>query len=302
MLKTLYDKIFKREIYNIGIINEPIHNCLKENWNPKVKWCEKIKKNGVFLADPFGYLVCSEKYILAEYFDYRKPYGKIVRIKVGKDGKCGGMEDILSMPYHVSYPYVFNIENNVYVVPETGMNNELAIFQLDNENGSLERIKVIKSGIKAIDPSMVRWKGKWWILYTNKENDGLYILFSDELIGKWHEHKNMPVKKEKGLVRSAGTIFEHEGQLYRPVQDCKDKYGKRIIIKRIISLNEYEYEDEEVKIIEPIKRCEWNDGIHTISAFGDQMLIDSKKEIFVFSAITRYFKVLCGISWKEGNQ
>ena len=42
-----------------------------------------------------------------------------------------------------------------------------------------------------------------------------------------------------------------DGKIIRPAQDCSNSYGKRIILNKIIELNNKEYIEEKLDILSP---------------------------------------------------
>jgi len=286
----VYNKIFKRDCYSFGIIDEPIYACINPGWKPIVIWYNVKLKSGTFLADPFGVEINRKKYIFCEYFDYRKINGKIVSIELKDNGQYGDIINILDMPYHVSYPYSFKDNGNYYFLPETSQANELSIYKINRHINKLDKIHTINGCISALDPSIINYGNYWWIFYSDNKADKLYILYAKSLFGEWKKHNKSPIQVGKQYARSAGSIFEYNKVLYRPVQDCSEKYGKKIYIKKILKLNQYQYEDETVNVINPLQDGSFPDGIHTISSIGNKTLIDGKKEKFILSAIIRSLK------------
>ena len=70
----VYNKIFKRDCYSFGIIDEPIYACINPGWKPIVIWYNVKLKSGTFLADPFGVEIncpppCSRLCTWASLFD-----------------------------------------------------------------------------------------------------------------------------------------------------------------------------------------------------------------------------------------
>jgi hypothetical protein len=109
----------------------------------------------------------------------------------------------------------------------------------------------------------------------------LNIAFSDSLFSEFTLHPKNPVKNDIASSRPAGTMFEQDGKIYRPTQNCSNSYGGSIVINRLTELSEENFSEEFVKEIKPDAQSEYHEGIHTISEFGNLTLIDGRRKIFV---------------------
>ncbi|MFW9880029.1 MAG: hypothetical protein ACFFG0_43700 [Candidatus Thorarchaeota archaeon] len=108
-----------------------------------------------------------------------------------------------------------------------------------------------------IDPTIFRYNGKWWVLYTDADLDNknnLCDCHAPDFFGPWKKHVLNPLKIDIRSSRPAGTPFIHNGNLYRPAQDCSRIYGGRIIINRINRLSETEFDEEAISVVEPQKK------------------------------------------------
>jgi hypothetical protein len=74
-----------------------------------------------------------------------------------------------------------------------------------------------------------------------------------------------------------------DGVLHRPAQDCTRKYGRRIKILRVNTIDERQYEEEEVATIEPPPGM-YRRGLHTMSSFGSSTLVDGLHRDFSLRA------------------
>ncbi|MDD5570052.1 MAG: hypothetical protein PHD97_02745 [Bacteroidales bacterium] len=286
-----YDELFKADHWNIGIIKKPVCELLNENAF-EVKWLP-IKKDNEFRADGFAYLDNEKLNILFEKYNYKNKKGNISKIEVDENLKFTEDKIILEKPCHLSYPYIFEVDNEFYCIPESAENNQVDLYKIDKQENKINFQKTLLNNIPAIDSTVFRYNNYWWLFCTIKENasnENLFIFYSDSFDGNYTEHKNNPVKNDVKSARPAGTPFLYNDKLYRPSQDCSDSYGCRIKINEIIKLTTSEFEEKEVKTIEPFKNSKFNKGIHTIASVGDYTIIDSKQMIFIPSAFATQFK------------
>ena len=88
------------------------------------------------------------------------------------------------------------------------------------------------------------------------------------------------MKLDVRSARPAGTPFIHNGLLYRPARDCSVTYGGRVVINHVVKLDEHEFAEQPVKLVEPLTDTKYNQGLHTISGINDFTLIDGKRYRF----------------------
>ncbi|MCD8025717.1 MAG: hypothetical protein LUF33_01970 [Clostridiales bacterium] len=80
-----------------------------------------IIKNGRkgWYADPFLFEYEDDTYLFAEYFSYKLRRGIIVCSKYDKlKDKFDKYKEIISEAYHLSYPFVFKYNDEIYMMPE----------------------------------------------------------------------------------------------------------------------------------------------------------------------------------------
>ena len=68
--------------------------------------------------------------------------------------------------FHLSYPYIFKFENNIYMLPETAQVNEIRLYKCIDFPMKWKFFKTIKKDIFAVD-NMIFFKNNYWWLFTN---------------------------------------------------------------------------------------------------------------------------------------
>ena len=160
---------------------------------------------------------------------------------------------------HFSYPFVFEDNGSVYMMPETGCDHNIRLYKaVDDSLSEFVRYKVI------LEREQEKWAS---IKYDFADScvykkDGLYYLFTsyfdganyylelyvaDALEGPYTLHKDSPVCTGTKFARCAGSLIEKDGQLYRPAQDCSTVYGGQVHLLRIDTLSPTAYKEGVVK-------------------------------------------------------
>ena len=284
LLKYVKKLFFKQWI--IGICKDNIDTILKnKNFDADIKWL-KTKSLEKFYADPF--LVNSKENnikILFEEYKFNEEYGKISLLTLNNNFKKINSKTLLDTQVHLSYPFVFVDNDKIYIFPESAQNGKLSCYEYDEIN---ERINFIKDifHIPLLDATILKYNNKYWIFGTlgsNNSNYSLNIYYSDNLFGPYNAHEGNPVKTGLDGIRPAGNFIQNSGNIFRPTQNCKNKYGESITINKLMLLNEKEFSEELYMKVEINNANKCNKGIHSIHTFNiknELIVIDGQRWVF----------------------
>lgn len=288
-IRKIIDNLFSIEQWNIGYVDMPIDELMKNDKELKINWLLSPSKDQHY-ADPFVIKMKNIPYILFESYSYREKKGNICAIAFDRKGKKGEIKVVMERPYHLSYPFVFEYDNENFLIPCQWESSEIALYRVNAFPSNWEKIAVFVDNISAVDPTVSKYNDMWWLFCTTREEGPdlrLFIYYSENLFGPWLPHKKNPVKTDIRSSRSAGNVFKHNGNFIRPSQDNSKTYGGRIVLNKIIKLTPEEFEEEPVKLIEPSEKCLYDKGIHTINPFEDIIIVDGKRYIFSFSKLLK---------------
>jgi hypothetical protein len=280
---AIIEKRFFTYSWNIGVASGTPAQIASAAGLPPVKWCEAGRRR--FFADPFGAVIGGIPTAYAEEIVPSTSRGAIVRFEFA-DGDLVPVERVLDKSFHLSYPYIFEHESAWYAIPESCENGEVALYRLEDHGREWHPQAVLLSGLCAVDSTVFVHAGKFWLLCGLSDdgpNHKLHVYHADELTGPWRPHLRNPVKIDIRSARPAGAPFMLDGVLHRPAQDCTRKYGRRIKILRVNTIDERQYEEEEVATIEPPPGM-YRRGLHTMSSFGSSTLVDGLHRDFSLRA------------------
>ncbi|HNQ21940.1 MAG TPA: hypothetical protein PKK06_02490 [Phycisphaerae bacterium] len=287
-LRAIWKAMFRGEQWNVGIIDRPIHTLLDATCPLTVRWLPTRTRNR-FLADPFAVRRAGVTTIFAEDFDYAKNKGAISVVEADDKGFTDP-RTVLALPVHLSYPCVFEWEGHVYCVPETSQAREISLYKIESLPDQWSRITTILRDIGGVDATVFQHDGRWWLLCTTTDSGTrttLYGWHASCPTGPWIPHAANPLKTDVRSSRPAGTPFVHEGQLYRPAQDCSRTYGGAVVLNRVTRLTPTEFAETPATVITADPAWAFPHGVHTVCAAGDQTVIDGKRNIFIPAAFRR---------------
>jgi hypothetical protein len=278
-LVGVYNRVLRpHEIWNIGIVDEPIRVFLQPRARPRVRWLPPLRK-GRFLADPFGVSKNQVLYILCEEFDYRRGKGRIVCIELNEDMPRSEPQPAIQLPIHLSHPYLLEHRGTIYCVPETYEAREINLYRAKTFPLEWDRVSTLVDNFAGVDPTVFQYEDRWWLTCCDQDTgpfDRLFVWHARDLFGTWIPHSTNPVKVDIHSSRPAGTPFMHDGRLYRPAQDCSTTYGARVVLNRVTKLTPTEFEEETEVAAEPYVDSDYPHGLHTLSAAGSATLLDGK--------------------------
>ena len=235
-----------------------------------------------FWADPFIVARDGRYYIFIEEFLYATQKGHISLIVMNKNGVLEPSVRILETPYHLSYPFIFEFENDTYMIPESRANRTVELYKCTAFPRKWEFQKNLMTNCDVADCTLLQWQGKWWLFANRVETKGaslwdeLFLYHSDNpLSDKWIPHPSNPIVSDVKSARPAGQLFVRDERLYRPSQNCSGHYGYGFNICEITKLTETEYEEKIVSKVEP----KWDKHViatHTINYADGLTVIDGQ--------------------------
>jgi hypothetical protein len=280
-LRTIFRKLFYTDDFNWQLLID-----INQNNDVAVPDFSKFRKvispKGVFWADPFVVKENDYYYLFVEEYIYKKLKAHISVLKVDNKGNLLSANKIIERQYHMSYPFVFTLDNDYYMIPETGKNKTIELYKSTGFPYKWEFERNLMENISAVDTTLFFYNNKWW-LFTSVDQTGnvsgnsteLFLYFTDNIFsGKWEYHPENPIVSDVRSARPAGKLYIHDGIIYRPSQDCSGRYGKAFNINKVTKLTETEYSEAVHVKINP----GWDKklaGTHTYNCDADFSIIDT---------------------------
>lgn len=274
-MRSAWRRWRRRERWTVGIVDESLPQIIRRGAMPEPRWIRNVPRDR-YVADPFP-LSCEGNAlrILAEEYAYATGRGELVELTVARDGTITGRSSWLAMQRHLAYPFVFDAGTETVCVPDASASGSVYAYALDPERRNCPA--TLLKGVAAVDPTMVHYDGRWWLFCTLRgphNQTDLHVFFADEWNGPWRPHAFNPVKSDMRSSRPAGACFTMDGNLHRPAQDCSRRYGGAIAINRVEVLTPTRFRERTLITLRPDPRWSWPDGMHTINAAGDCVVVD----------------------------
>lgn len=256
---------FEEVRWEVAVTNTPIDRFLDD---PKAAWLHWIARDrSEFLADPF---IAAPSDGPTRLLCETMTGGSTSIVSIDLNDRFGARTPLLPNEGASSYPYVFEVGEELWLVPEQRQRRAIHAYRL---NGKVEPLEApIHEGIAAVDPTIVQHEGLWWLFCADQDdapNHSLRIFWAHEPRGPWKAHARNPAKIDISGARPAGNFFMRDGVLHRPAQDCTGRYGQALAIQRIDVLTPQEFHETTVARIDAsILHRKGAIGTHTLS-YGD---------------------------------
>ncbi len=239
-------------------------------------------------ADPFVVSENGRHYVFIEELMLKTKKGHLSCLVLNHAGKIESSKVILEKPYHLSYPQVFQHQNIWYMIPESGENNTVDVFECTSFPFHWKFKQSILTNVQAYDTTIHFQNGKYWLFCTIKKREGastdddLYLFYTDDFLANdWKPHPKNPVLSDPSVARPAGKIFAHQNNLYRPSQIGVPRYGYGLALNKIVELNEFDYKEETVNKVLPNWRKDLQ-SVHTLNFTESISVIDGQLKRFRF--------------------
>lgn len=235
----------------------------------KYKWLIKgrTKKHGNFIlsknnfdyADPF---ILNNRYILFEKLNHQEKIGRIYCYDLDK--KIEYL--LLDNGRHLSFPFIFKDDNQIFVLPEEVYLNKLSRYEIiidSNENLKIKNNSefVIKKG-RIVDSMFLRINDKILMLYNEDlgptGDPGSFLKIAEIELNSWQIKKDFILSADSRICRNAGLFTIHKNNIFFATQNrVAGVYGCGFYInKLILDKNRYCFKQTYKKY--------QNSGIHHI--------------------------------------
>jgi hypothetical protein len=233
-----------------------------------------------FYADPFLIEKNGRTYLFFEDYPFATRKGVISCCEVDDAGNLGEPRVALECEYHLSYPFLFEWQGEIHMIPETRQNRTIEMYKAVDFPYSWSREAILIKDVAAVDSTLLEYQGKWWLFSAGMQDQvspdvALFLYFADSPLGPWTAHPKNPIVSDPRCARPAGRLYFKDGALIRPGQDCSRTYGYAIQLNKVNVLSETDYWETPLTRITP----SWvpgSIGIHTINQSTKFQVLDAR--------------------------
>jgi hypothetical protein len=238
-----------------------------------------------FYADPFLWKGKDGRcHLFFEDLPYSTQKGVISYVALDPVSKtwCGTPQVVLERDYHLSYPFLFEHEGDIFMIPETSANKTIEVYRATSFPLKWTPHAVLMENIVAADATLHREGDTWWLFASVKEDSGpnwdeLSLFHSDSPFGPWTAHPANPVISDCRHARMAGNVFrDTQGRLIRPAQNCEESYGAALTFSEITELSKTGYAETSLFDKKPPAH---RSGLHTWNSNGEFTVVDVKMDL-----------------------
>ena len=236
---------------------------------------------GRFWADPFVIQRGDKYFLFFEDADVETGTGQISVMEISSTGEVQSPQTIVERPYHLSYPFILDYDDQLYLIPESADNGTVEVYRCTEFPYSWTFDRNLMTDTSAYDVTLHREGDTWWMFACTVEVDGascwdeLSLYYADHpLSANWTPHPLNPVVSDVCNARPAGRLFRRNGELFRPAQNSSHRYGYGLNINRVLELSKTGYREEITNALEP----DWDPAVkalHTYSHCGALTVVDA---------------------------
>jgi hypothetical protein len=234
-----------------------------------------------FFADPFPVQWKGRTFVFFEDLDHRVGKGIISAVEFDSGGPTGPVLPVLEEPWHLSYPFLMEDGDDLWMIPESSEHRDVALYRCVRFPDRWERHCTLLSGLELADATITRHDGLYYLFGAWRDGSGGYsdslsIFFADRLTGPWRPHACNPVLIDRSSARPAGHFVRKDGRLWRPVQDCARGYGAALGLAEVLELSPETFRQEVRHTLKP--GPQWpGRKLHTLNRCGDLEIIDGSR-------------------------
>lgn len=234
-----------------------------------------------FYADPFPVTWQGRTFVFFEDLDHRVGKGIISAIEFGDSGPVGEVMPVLEEPWHLSYPFLIEDGGELWMIPESSLHGDVALYKCVRFPDKWERQATLLSGLELADATITRHGGLHYLFGawrdgTGGYSDSLAIYYAEHLLGPWLPHASNPVLIDRASTRPAGNFVTINDKLWRPVQDCADGYGAALALAEVVELSPTTFKQIVRHSLRPGPAWPGR-KLHTLNRCGQLEVIDGSR-------------------------
>lgn len=228
-------KIQYNQNWNIGFCEQTPEELLKDKSLKPIQWMKHPYKDRWF-ADPFILKVTEDDIVVfVEECPMEKPKGILCELVLDRKTKRLKQRFVLlELDTHLSYPAIIRFDGKIFVYPENGASGRLNIYEFDETKHRLiNPVCILQEAVA--DATIIEYEGHYLMVATKypETQQEAFLFQSESLFGPFIQVIEKPIQSNRSCSRPGGNWFIIDNVLYRPAQDCSQKYGAALSLMEI---------------------------------------------------------------------
>lgn len=243
----------------------------------------KVIANGHkgWYADPFLFDYKGETFLFAEFFSYELGRGVIVYSKYNEaKDEFEKFKEIICEDYHLSYPLIFTMGNDIYLIPESKASKTLYAYKAIDFPEKWEKQKPYINDMCLVDTTPFIYNDMLYAFSLKLSDSGNELLLLEFDKDKCSISRHKTLTKDMKVARPGGNIFDFNGKKFFVSQDCEKEYGQALNFLEIKDNFMNKFNDSVFHKVNPdclkIVNDKCPSGIHTYNFSKNIEVIDVK--------------------------
>jgi hypothetical protein len=209
------------------------------------------------IADPFLFKLKNNFFCFVERFDFSVKKGTIDAYQIVGNNFVH-LGPVLEEPFHLSFPFLFEYNSDVYMCPESSESGSIRIYKATNFPLKWRFHKILSTPKIGVDPLIFKHGNLWWLFLntditsTGNFSNELSIYYSHSpLSACWKSHKLNPIFIDSEKSRNGGLLSIGKQKFRVGQTQSYDLYGSAISLYKIKKLNRFNYEELKIASLKP---------------------------------------------------
>src|SRR5579871_4862442 len=119
---------------------------------------------GCSWMDPFAWRQGDDYFIFVEEWPRGRPHAHISVLQLDKTGRIKeDCKTVITEPYHLAYPFLFEFGGELYMMPDSNANRTLDLYRCESFPLRWAKVHTLIQGTCVADATLHHSQGRWWM-------------------------------------------------------------------------------------------------------------------------------------------
>jgi hypothetical protein len=268
--------------WQVGIGRRKVSITIDKLSKEPIKWLPNPTKS--YFADPFIVEHENGVDIFLEDYDIDAQKGSIRVLRLDNELNVTSEEKILETSYHLSFPFIFQHDGIWYMLPESGANQCVILYECTSYPFVWKEKKVLLNE-PLTDAILFAFDSEFVLLYSRldgTENRTIYYRTSASPF-EFENTEEVLLADQPNIMRNAGALIKEGGEFIRPSQICNSHYGEGMQLNKLQRNNNGVLNEEYWAPVSGPKSHPM--GFHTLNLSNHFFVIDGRKRFYSLKSL-----------------